>query len=139
MTDVVTTPRYSGFWRRLLGLIIDAIIIGVITGVLRVILGAVNIQGNAALFVPQIVVALVYFTWGWGSGQTVGCMVLNMRMIDQSTGAAPGYVKGLIRFIIVEILGLTVILGLIGNLWMLWDAKKQTWQDKVAGTLVVDA
>jgi uncharacterized RDD family membrane protein YckC len=31
------------------------------------------------------------------------------------------------------------IIGLIGYLWAFWDKKRQTIQDKIAGTYVVNA
>ncbi len=155
MSDVAVTPRYSGFWRRFGGVIIDGIIVAVIAGILSFILGAIGLPRIAALVVLELIIGLIYYTWGWGTGQTVGCMALKMKLVDQDTGAAPGYSKGLIRVVVVLVLGyvgpslnqltgtqafgLLGLLGLIGDLWMLWDSKKQTWQDKVAGTLVVDA
>ncbi|MEY4173609.1 MAG: hypothetical protein RI900_774, partial [Actinomycetota bacterium] len=27
----------------------------------------------------------------------------------------------------------------LGYLWMLWDGEKQTWHDKVVGSIVIDA
>ena len=148
------STEYAGFGRRLLGLIIDGIVIAVIAGVLSFALGAAGVARLYGFVGAEAVVALVYYTWGWGSGQTVGCMVMNMRLADQDTGSAPGYAKGLIRAIVVlvlsygatlaqlsgsQALGILGLLGLVGDLWMLWDAKKQTWQDKVAGTIVVSA
>jgi len=139
MADVAATPRYSGFWRRLGGSIIDGIIVAVIGGILSAILGAIGLKGYPSYAVSFFIIGIIYYVWGWGTGQTVGCMALKMRLVDKNTGAVPGYSKAAIRYIVFYILGLTGILALIGDLWMLWDANKQTWQDKVAGTLVVEA
>jgi uncharacterized RDD family membrane protein YckC len=139
MATEAVAQNYAGFWRRLGGLIIDAIIVGVIAGVITAILNAVGVSGTGPQAGVGFIVGLVYFIWGWGSGQTVGCMALNMRMVDLNTGSAPGYGKALIRYIVNAILGVTGILALISDLWMIWDSKKQTWQDKVAGTIVVNA
>lgn len=138
MTDVAASTRYSGFWRRLGGVIIDGIIVAVIAGIIDFIAKAVGGEGNAVGGGIGFIVGLIYYIWGWGTGQTVGCMALKMRMVDQQTGAAPGYGKAIIRYIISAICGITVILGIIGGLWLIWDSKKQTWWDKVAGTLVVE-
>lgn len=32
---------------------------------------------------------------------------------------------------------LVAVLGILGRLWMIWDARKQTWQDRLAGVVVV--
>jgi uncharacterized RDD family membrane protein YckC len=66
-------------------------------------------------------------------------MVLNIKLINQDTGDEPGYGKAVIRYIVNIFCGITGILAIIGGLWMIWDSKKQTWWDKVAGTLVVEA
>jgi uncharacterized RDD family membrane protein YckC len=139
MADIAATTRYSGFWHRLAGSIIDGVIVGVIGFIIYRILAAIGLQNNPALFISFFVVGLVYYIWGWGSGQTVGCMAMKMKMVDQATGGAPGYGKALLRYIVVDVLHIISIIGIIGDLWMIWDSKKQTWQDKAAGTLVVDA
>jgi uncharacterized RDD family membrane protein YckC len=139
MGDVAITPRFAGFWRRLVGLIIDGIILAIIAGVIYAILNALNLYSYFTIFVLDVIIALVYFLWGWGRGQTVGCMALNMKIIDQATGAAPGYSKAFVRYIVVLICEIIFLLYIIGGLWMVWDARKQTWWDKAGGTLVVDA
>jgi len=139
MADVAATPRFSGFWRRLGGVIIDGIIVFVVVAVVSFILSAVGLKGTQIQVIIGVLIGLIYFLWGWGSGQTVGCMVLKMKIVDQQTGGAPGYGKALIRYVVDAICGAISILGIIGGLWLIWDAKKQTWWDKVAGTVVVDA
>ena len=32
---------------------------------------------------------------------------------------------------------LSVIVLFLGFLWMIWDREKQTWHDKIAGTVVI--
>jgi uncharacterized RDD family membrane protein YckC len=139
MTDIAVSLRYAGFWRRLGGIIIDAIIVGVISGIIDVIARAVNAEGTGVQAGVGLIVGLLYYIWGWGRGQTVGCMVLNIKLINQDTGDEPGYGKAVIRYIVNIFCGITGILAIIGGLWMIWDSKKQTWWDKVAGTLVVEA
>jgi uncharacterized RDD family membrane protein YckC len=138
MSDLAVTPHYSGFWRRFLSALIDGIIVAVIAGIISAILGAVGAGGTAARGGEGLIIGLIYYIWGWGTGQTVGCMALKIRLVDQQTGGAPGYMKAVIRYIVSVVCGITVILGIISGLWLIWDSKKQTWWDKVAGTLVVD-
>jgi uncharacterized RDD family membrane protein YckC len=33
----------------------------------------------------------------------------------------------------------SAVVFLLGYLWMIWDSEKQTWHDKVAGSVVVPA
>ena len=132
-SGLAAATRLAGFWRRFGSLIIDAVIVSIIEYVLDLIL-----RVPASSFGPStgvgFIVGVAYFTWGFGSGQTVGCRALNLRIVDQNTNAAPGYAKGLVRYLMSYVSGIVVLLG---YLWMLWDSKKQTWHDKVAGTLVL--
>ncbi len=122
-------PRAS-FGRRLLAVIVDAVIVGVIEGVFWAILGRGAGYGIGTL------VSLAYFTYfeGSGAGQTVGKRILGIRVIDFSSGGPLGYGKALLRWV-----GRIVssIVCLLGYLWMLWDKEKQTWHDKIANTVVV--
>jgi len=122
-------PRAS-FGNRFLALLLDVIILGVVDGVLYGIFGinGVQIFGN--------LISLAYFTYleGSPSGQTLGKRALNIRVIDFNTGGALGYGKAAIRWVGRIISGFVCFLG---YLWMLWDPEKQTWHDKIAGTVVV--
>ena len=43
---------------------------------------------------------LVYFTWGFGSGQTLGCRFMGVHVVDRQTGRPPGYLKGLVHALV---------------------------------------
>jgi uncharacterized RDD family membrane protein YckC len=122
-------PRAS-FGTRFLAALIDAVLVGVVEGVLFGIGGRAAGQGIGGL------VGLVYSVYFHGSpsGQTVGKHVMNIRVIDFNTGGPLGYGKAFIRWLCSLLSG---IVCLLGYLWMLWDPEKQTWHDKLAGTVVV--
>ena len=77
-----------------------------------------------------------YFTYfeGGPTGQTLGKRALGIRVIDFKGGGPIGYARGLVRYIARF---LSAIVFFLGYFWMLWDPEKQTWQDKIAGTVVV--
>jgi uncharacterized RDD family membrane protein YckC len=122
-------PRAS-FLNRFLAALIDGILIGIVGVVLQVIVG--RVLGSLV----QLVLGLAYYAYleGSPSGQTVGKRALNIRVIDFATGGAIGPARGLIRY-----LGriISAIPCGLGYFWMLWDAEKQTWHDKIAATVVV--
>jgi uncharacterized RDD family membrane protein YckC len=60
--------------------------------------------------------------------------VLDIRVIDYATGGSLGYGKAFLRWIGRIVSG---AICLLGYLWMIWDKEKQTWHDKIAGTVVV--
>lgn len=69
-----------------------------------------------------------------GKGQSIGKRVLNISLISESTGQPIGtgmaFVRDIAHF-------LDSIACYLGYLWPLWDAKRQTFSDKVMKTVVV--
>jgi uncharacterized RDD family membrane protein YckC len=59
---------------------------------------------------------------------------LKIRAIDATTGGRIDYSRCVVRYLVSILSGLALLLGYF---WMLWDPRKQTWQDKAAGTVVV--
>jgi len=70
------------------------------------------------------------------TGQSWGKKALNLRLVGEQTGQPIGFglafVRDLAHFI-------DSIICLVGFLFPLWDAKKQTISDKIVKTLVVTA
>jgi uncharacterized RDD family membrane protein YckC len=121
-------PRAS-FWQRLGAYLIDVILLAIVLGILT---AALKTTG----YLIGIAIELAYFTYfeGSPSGQTIGKRVLGLRVIDYATGGSLGYGKGFLRTLGRIVSG--AICGL-GYLWSIWDKEKQTWHDKIAGTVVV--
>lgn len=121
--------EYAGFWVRFLAVFIDGIILGIVSLVLRLVLGVTA----AGLF--NIVIGAAYFVYcfsQWG-GQTIGARAVGIKVVDGNGGLlSPG--AAFIRWLgsIVS----SIILG-IGYLMMIWDARKQTLHDKMAGSFVI--
>ena len=110
-TGGASGPR-AGFWRRFAGLLIDGILLGVVNGILRAVIGS----GGGAIL--GLVVDIVYFTVliGGRRGQTVGQMALGIRVIDFNTGGPIGYGRAFVRWLVAIVSALTLF---IGYLWML--------------------
>lgn len=97
------------------------------------------------MITPILVVSLIMAIIGWGymvyftasRGQTLGKMAMKIKVININTGKSPDYLHAFLR----EVPGkfISSILLELGYLWMLWDKNKQTWHDKMAGTVVVNA
>ena len=122
-------PRAS-FGRRLVALIVDGILVGVVEVIAIAIFGRGAGYGIATLF-GLLYVALLE---GGPKGQTLGKMALGIRVIDFNAGGPIGYARGFLRYIGKIISAIPCALG---YLWMLWDKEKQTWHDKIATTVVV--
>jgi uncharacterized RDD family membrane protein YckC len=124
------TSERAGFWRRFAGAFIDGIFVAVASGILRQVLGTGAGTGLGFL------VSAVYFTAFVGAerGQTLGQMVLGIKVIGLDTGASIGYGRALLRWFVSLVSGIVILLG---YLWMLWDKEKQCWHDKAANDVVV--
>lgn len=126
---VQSGPRAS-FGIRFVAVLIDAVLLGIVGGLLSLILG--RVVGSTL----QILLGLAYYSYleGSPSGQTLGKRAMSIRVIDFNGGGPIGTTRGLIRY-----LGrwLSAIVCLLGYFWMLWDKDKQTWHDKIATTVVV--
>lgn len=66
-------------------------------------------------------------------GQTLGMQVWKIRLVSDS-GGKPGYLQCLVRFLVA-----TVSIGCLGLgiIWMLWDPRRLTWQDRLSNTRAV--
>ena len=95
--------------------------------------------GAAILIVVGIITYIAFWVWNvcikqGRTGATIGKGVLAIRLINrqgQPIGAGMSFLRQLVH----------VLDGIcyIGYLWPLWDAQKQTFADKIMGTVVVNA
>ena len=126
----------AGYWIRVLGYIIDGILVAIVVGVLA--LGLFRHSGSLPIYLG-LLVELIYATvliakW---EGQTIGMKVVKVRCIDATNGEAVEWGKSFGRAAIHAVLGIIPIIGLVDLLWPAWDKKNQTLHDKVASTVVV--
>jgi len=120
----------ASFWRRLGGALIDGIVLSIVDGILRAIF---KNPGQAL----GLLVTVGYFTYLHGkTGQTPGNAVLGIKVVDvrDRPGRPIGYGRAALRWLVSIV---SLIVFLLGYLWMLWDPKKQTWHDKASGSVPV--
>ncbi len=133
--------KYVGFWARVLATLIDSVLIMAITlPPLLAIYGLAYLENNEAVsgladilisnILPMILVILF-----WTKKQaTPGKMAVSAKIVDAETGGKPSKKQCVGRYF-AYILS-AIPLGL-GFLWVAFDPKKQSWHDKLAGTVVV--
>lgn len=137
---------YAGFWRRWLAFFIDGLlsyllsfVIGVIFGFVAVSSGTQIISIASAKLIASVIsytVVIIYYVYFIGSkGQTLGKMAMKIKVVKLGTNNPPGYLLAFLREVVGKIISLSVLD--LGFLWMIWDHQKQTWHDKIAGTIVV--
>jgi uncharacterized RDD family membrane protein YckC len=151
-------PPYAHWLQRVGATLIDGLIVGVPAGILYAIGFGVgyssptctsDADGNpictggglsAAGLIVIIVAWLVavcgglYLTYLVGTtGQTPGKRVLGIRVIREADGQVLGFGMAFVR----NLCHILDSFCYIGYLWPLWDAKRQTFADKIIGTIVV--
>ena len=136
---VAAPGSYGGFWLRVVAYIIDAIILGIVGGVFSIPLNVNYNDINSASVRTSngidLVLSFLYFTLLWSyMGASLGQRILGMRVVDATTGQRIGFGKAALRW-----LGLIIsfFVCLIGVIWVAFDARKQGWMDKIAGTVVL--
>lgn len=118
--EAFTLPR-AGFWERMGAAFLDVVIVAL----LSVFVGGLPLG---------FLVALAYFAgmWAW-KGTTIGGIVLNLKLVrldGQPVTFAVALVRGLASM-------LSIIVFFLGFFWIIVDRDKQSWHDKIAGTVVV--
>ncbi len=123
------TGERAGFWVRFGASLVDGILVGIVSVVLDL---ALKTAGSGIGFLLTI----AYYVYCEGSerGQTVGKAALGIQVRSSTSGGPLGYGRAFLRYVgrIVSTIPL-----FLGYFWMLWDDNKQTWHDKIAGSVVV--
>lgn len=129
--SAAVTAEKAGFWVRTVAYIIDAIILIVVYFV-----SGFFISDFGTLYALNLLIGLAYFLYFWsasGGSQTPGMRVMGLRVI-RTDGTSLDFVRGLIRYVGLIIAFIPIFIGVI---WVAFDADKQGWHDKIAGTYVV--
>jgi uncharacterized RDD family membrane protein YckC len=150
---VVGAP--TEWWRRLVAIILDGLILSVPNGILGFVLGiettktdpvtgdaTLQLGGLAALTLLALVVSVIYSGFFEGSqhGQSIGKMAMRIQVRDADTLGPIGFGRAASRRFVYQVLFLPLgIPGVINGLSPLWDARRQAWHDKVQHTLVVNS
>ena len=130
----------AGVGPRLGALLIDGLIVGIGAFIIGLVAGSIvggiiaaivaagggdtsgAATGGVIVYVIfSIVIGIGYYMWGYGSGQTLACRLLNLRIVNEEGGGPPGYGKALGRYLAQILSGLPFYLGYF---WALWDPKK---------------
>ena len=87
------------------------------------------------LYLSPVLLGALYFVlcWTFAKGQTIGKRLVAIRVVKED-GRPLEIMDSILRVIGYYISSLFFSLGFI---WVLFDAKKQGWHDKIAHTLVV--
>ena len=93
---------------------------------LMVGLGAIGVIAFMVLYCKKV----------GSTGQSWGHKAVGLRVVDAQSGAAIGGGRAFGRYLARIISAIPCYLGF---LWPLWDQRKQTFHDKIVGTVVLKA
>jgi uncharacterized RDD family membrane protein YckC len=118
--DALSYPK-AGFWERMAAAFLDIVLVSILGGL-------------AHEPVLWLLISLAYFAgmWTW-KGTTVGGIVLGLK-VARLDGRPLTFVVALVRALAAAF---SVIILFLGFLWIVWDADKQGWHDRIAGTVVL--
>jgi uncharacterized RDD family membrane protein YckC len=150
---MATTPdgtdgvQYVGFWARVGAALIDSVLLLIIIAPLLYWIygpgyfvapdptGRMSTVGGLADLLLNWVLPAVAVILFWVYRQaTPGKMAIGARIVDARTGAPPSTGQLIGRYLGYYVSMIPLFLGLI---WVAFDARKQGWHDKLAGTVVV--
>jgi uncharacterized RDD family membrane protein YckC len=138
--------RYVGFWARCLASLIDSIAVMCVVAPLAVAFDVETDIGNFDMSHLARETSLMSFTVNWvlptvallafwfARGATPGKMVIRAEIVDADTLGPPSRTKLVARYLGYWVSTLAIGLGF---LWIAFDARKQGWHDKIAGTVVI--
>ena len=138
---------YVGFWARVGAALIDSLVALVLLAILAKIFGLDTVQFNgdldslsanpqfarSQLFQHFLMAILIVACW-IKFAATPGKRVIGAVVVDAKTlgPLSPG--QAVLRYVGYYVSTIPLCLGLI---WVGFDARKQGWHDKIAGTVVI--
>ncbi|MDO9355463.1 MAG: RDD family protein [Solirubrobacteraceae bacterium] len=145
VADIEVAPqevRYVGFWVRVVAALVDTLLVLAITMPLLVTIygwayfddGKPVIAGPADALLSWGLPALASIVFWLTKQATPGKMLFSAAIVDAKTGGKLSTGQAIGRYLgyFVSLLPLG-----LGILWVAFDARKQGWHDKLAGTVVV--
>ncbi|MEU2426219.1 RDD family protein [Streptomyces sp. NPDC007851] len=126
------TPPYANWGQRFLGTLVDGLVflvpyILVLFSSKAAVLGIIGGLAFLGLAIWQLIQE-------GRTGQTIGKKALGIRLVKEATGQPIGVGMAFVRRIAHILDSLACYLGW---LWPAWDSKRQTFADKVCGTIVI--
>ena len=135
-----TTVAYGGFWIRLVAYIIDAILLGIVGGVLMSLFGVSWMNPDFEHYDPTV--NIVSFVIGWlyfallessERGATLGKMAMGLRVVT-GDGQRLSFLNATGRYF-AKIL--SAIIFCIGFIMIAFTDRKRGLHDMIANTLVI--
>lgn len=143
----VAQPMYANWLHRVGGYLIDAIVASALLWIGLILISALGLHDEAgaptgaglAIYIVVLLASAVIGIWNTfirqgRTGQSLGKQALGIKLISATTGQPIGGWMTFLRQIVHILDSLPCY---IGWLWPIWDARRQTFADKIINTVVV--
>jgi uncharacterized RDD family membrane protein YckC len=135
-------PEYVGFWARVGAAVIDTILVLIVCAPLVTWLYGPSywlgeggfIAGPGDFIINWLLPAVAVILFWVYRQATPGKMAIGAKIVDARTGGKPSTGQLIGRYLGYYVSMFPLMLGII---WVGFDARKQGWHDKLAGTVVV--
>jgi uncharacterized RDD family membrane protein YckC len=129
--------RVGSYLLDMLVVFVPTLVVGIVAGVATAASGSSEPGTGFTLLVWLVTIGIV--VWNSGirqgrTGQSLGKSAVGTRLVSLRTGQPVGTGMALVRQVAHLLDGWSLM---IGYLWPLWDAKRQTFADKLTGSVVV--
>jgi uncharacterized RDD family membrane protein YckC len=123
--------EYAGFWVRFWATMVDSLILLAVSLPLLIpFYDSLSVNVLVSWVLPA-----AWAVWFWSKkGASPGKMALSLQVLDARTGDIPTLKQSIGRYLAYFVAMLPFFLGIF---WVIFDARKQGWHDKLAGTVVV--
>jgi uncharacterized RDD family membrane protein YckC len=133
---------YAEWGSRAVGALIDYFAPGLVVGIV-VGIGSATGDPTIALILASVgylglLGFMIYNSWylAGTTGQSMGKKIAKVKLIKEETGQPIGFGNAFVRHLCHFVDSIACYAGWFAPLW---EAKKQTWADKIMGTVVVNA
>ncbi|PKO28380.1 MAG: hypothetical protein CVU36_17745 [Betaproteobacteria bacterium HGW-Betaproteobacteria-9] len=135
--------EYAGFWVRVGAALLDSLLLALVTvPMLVAIYGMAYFDGTqtgmsagiADVLISWVAPAVAVVLFWLYKQATPGKMLVSVKVVDARTGGKLSLGQSIGRYLGCFVAGIPLGIGL---LWVAFDAKKQGWHDKLAGTVVI--
>ena len=133
--------RYVGFWARSAAAVIDTLLLMLITTPILLwtygvsgMMEPVLVRGPVDLLVSWVGPMVATFVFWRYRSATPGKMIIGAVIVDARNGGAPSMSQLVIRFVAYFA---SIVPFFLGFVWIAFDARKQSFHDKLARTVVV--